>query len=35
MQAALYPLSECVMYVSVSRCLALVQRVCPAVLPDK
>lgn len=35
MQAALYPLSKCVMYVSMSRCLALVQHVCPAVLPDK
>lgn len=35
MRAALYPLSKCVMYVSVSRCLALVQHACPAVLPDK
>lgn len=35
MKAALYPLSKCVMYASVSRCLALVQHVCPAVLPVK
>lgn len=35
MQAALYPLSKCVMYASVCCCLALVQHACPAVLPVK